>query len=236
MRGGSPPSLELTDIVYTSGPPEGEVTASVTRTCRYYAISRHTYYIWLRRYEEHGIEGLRDRSRRPLTSPNATTGEVIGKIVCLRRTYHFGPEKISMYLNRYHDIQLGTSGVWRILKRLEMNRLPSSQRYCRHVDQWKRYEKPQPGHRVQIDVKFIAPIKGLRRRHYHPWANEIGAEVGAHGLRRTLTTMQRLLSALEADGRSQPEKESADETVRRKPVGLATRSRPKTRHTTAKYD
>lgn len=47
-----------------------------------------------------------------------------------------------------------------------MNRLPSSQRYRRHVDRWKRYEKPQPGHRVQIDVKFVAPLKGSRRKHY----------------------------------------------------------------------
>jgi transposase InsO family protein len=143
-----------------------EVSGSVALTCRYYGISRPTYYTWFRRYEELGIEGLRPRSRRPLTSPNATTGEVIGKIVYLRKTYHFGPEKISMYLKRYHDLQISRSGVWRILKRLEMNRLPSSQRYKRHVDRWKRYEKPQPGHRVQIDVKFVAPLKGTRKKHY----------------------------------------------------------------------
>lgn len=143
-----------------------EVTGNVALTCRYYGISRHTYYTWLRRYEVHGIEGLRDRSRRPLTSPNATTGEVVGKIVHLRKNYHFGPEKISMYLKRYHDIQVSRSGVWRILKRLEMNRLPSSQRYKRHTDRWKRYEKPQPGHRVQVDVKFVAPLKGSRKKHY----------------------------------------------------------------------
>src|ERR1700693_2856960 len=51
-----------------------EVTGNVALTCRYYGISRHTYYIWLRRYEEGGIDGMRERSRRPLTSPNATTG------------------------------------------------------------------------------------------------------------------------------------------------------------------
>jgi transposase InsO family protein len=136
-----------------------EVTGNVALTCRYYGISRHTYYNWLRRYEELGIEGLRDRSRRPLRSPNATTGEVIGKIVYLRKTYHFGPEKISMYLKRYHDLQVGRSGVWRILKRLDMNRR-------RHVDRWKRYEKQQPGHRVQVDVKFIAPLQGSRKKHY----------------------------------------------------------------------
>jgi transposase len=51
----------------------------------------------------------------------------IGKVVHLRQHYHFGPLKISMYLKRYHDIEISQSGVWRILKRLEMNRLPSSQ-------------------------------------------------------------------------------------------------------------
>jgi hypothetical protein len=51
---------------------------------------------------------------------------VVGKIVHLRKTYHFGPAKIAMYLKRYHDLEVSTSGVWRILKRLEMNRLPAA--------------------------------------------------------------------------------------------------------------
>ena len=143
-----------------------EVTGNVALTCRYYGISRTLYYTWRRRYEELGIEGLRPRSRRPHTSPNATSSEVVGKIVHLRTTYHFGPQKISMYLKRYHDLGVSTSGVWRILRRLEMNRLPASQRYRRHVDRWKRYEKPQPGHRVQVDVKFVAPLKGSRKKYY----------------------------------------------------------------------
>lgn len=99
-------------------------------------------------------------------SPNATKAEVVGKIIYLRRSYHFGPHKIAMYLKRYHDVQISPSGIWRILKRLEMSRLPASQRYRRHVDRWKRYEKPLPGHRVQIDVKFIAPLQGSRKKHY----------------------------------------------------------------------
>jgi hypothetical protein len=99
-------------------------------------------------------------------SPNATRAEVVGKIIYLRQSYHFGPHKIAMYLKRYHDIQISPSGIWRILRRLDMSRLPASQRYRRHVDRWKRYEKPQPGHRVQIDVKFVAPLKGTRKKHY----------------------------------------------------------------------
>jgi transposase InsO family protein len=143
-----------------------EVTGNVALTCRYYGISRQCYYQWYRRYEAQGLDGLRDRSKRPLVSPRATHVEVVGKIIHLRQHYHFGPAKIAMYLKRYHDIDISHSGVWRILKRLGLNCLPASQRYQRHDRRWKRYEKPLPGHRVQIDVKFIEPLAGARKRYY----------------------------------------------------------------------
>ena len=119
------------------------------------------FYKWRNRFEELGAEGLRDRSSKPHHSPRATRSEVVAKIVCLRLHYHFGPLEISMCLKRYHDIEVSNSGVWRILDRLGMGRLPADQRYRRHKQRWKRYEKPQPGHQVQIDVKFIAPIAGV---------------------------------------------------------------------------
>jgi transposase len=143
-----------------------EVTGNVSQTCRYFGISRQTFYVWLRRYEEKGLEGLRDRSRRPHHSPNATSAEVVGKIIYLRQSYHFGPHKIAMYLKRYHDVAISPSGVWRILCRLELNRLPTSQKHKTYHKRWKRYEKPQPGHRVQVDVKFITPIGAAGKRFY----------------------------------------------------------------------
>src|SRR5271166_479573 len=140
-----------------------EVTGNVAMTCRYYGISRQVYYRWLRRYQEQGIDGLRDLSRRPHHSPNATHVDVVGKILYLRQNYHFGPGKIAMYLKRYHDVEVSQSGVWRILKRLDLNRLPASQRYKRLDRRWKRYEKQLPGHQVQIDVKFVEPLKTAAR-------------------------------------------------------------------------
>ncbi|MFE6338946.1 hypothetical protein ACFVOK_38005 [Streptomyces sp. NPDC057798] len=68
-----------------------------------------------------------------------------------------------MYLKRYHDVTISKSGVWRILKRLDMGRLPASQRYKRHHRRWKRYEKQLPCHRVQIDVQFIEPLASMRQ-------------------------------------------------------------------------
>jgi transposase len=121
-----------------------EVTGNVALTCQYFGITRQAFYKWLRRYEEQGVEGLRERSRRPHVIPHATKPEVVSKIVYLRQHYQFGPHKIAMYLKRYHDIEVSPSGVRRILKRLNMSRLPASQRYRRHVDRWKRYEKLGP--------------------------------------------------------------------------------------------
>ncbi len=78
-----------------------EVTGNVAMTCRYYGISRPTFYKWLSRYQADGPQGLKDRSRQPKVSPNATHVDVVGKILYLRKNYHFGPEKIAMYLARY---------------------------------------------------------------------------------------------------------------------------------------
>ncbi|MFJ5026164.1 helix-turn-helix domain-containing protein [Streptomyces goshikiensis] len=135
-----------------------EVTGNVSQTCRYYGITRNCFYKWQRRYEDEGIEGLRDRSSKPHLCPHATEADVVNKIVYLRRHYHFGPMKIRMYLKRYHDIDIACSAVYRVLKKLGTNRLPTSQRYKRHDKRYTRYEKKLPGNRVQIDVKFIEPV------------------------------------------------------------------------------
>lgn len=38
-------------------------------TCRYYGISRNVFCRWKRRYENEGLEGLKDRSSAPLLCP-----------------------------------------------------------------------------------------------------------------------------------------------------------------------
>ncbi len=80
---------------------------------------------------------------------------MVGKIIHLRERYHFGPGKIQMYLERCHGITMRTAGIWRIPKRLEMNRLPAYQRHKRAATRQKHYEKQRPGHLVQVDVKVI---------------------------------------------------------------------------------
>jgi transposase InsO family protein len=139
---------------------------NVARTCRHFGISRKTFYKWRRRYTEHGAAGLADRARAPHHSPTATPQEVVGKILYLRQHYHFGPAKIADYLKRFHDLSIADASVHRILRKHGMNRLPANQKYRSHAHRWTRYEKAQPGHRLQVDVKFLERIPGTRRRFY----------------------------------------------------------------------
>ena len=137
---------------------------NVARTCRHFGISRQAYYRWRRRYQAHGDAGLADRPSRPHRSPQATPAAVVSKILYLRQHYHFRPGKIADYLTRFHQLSLAVSSVHRILLRHGMNRLPANQKHRSRAKRWQRYEKPQPGHRLQLDVKFLERIAGTRKR------------------------------------------------------------------------
>lgn len=131
---------------------------NVARVCRHFGISRKSFYKWKRRHAEHGAAGLCDRARTPHRSPRAASSDVIRKILYLREQYHFGPARIAMYLHRFHQITIAGSSVHRILKRHGMNRLPANQKHRPYGRRWKRDEKLAPGHRLQVDVKFLERI------------------------------------------------------------------------------
>jgi transposase InsO family protein len=143
-----------------------DLPRGVAQTCRHFGLSRKTFYKWKARYKSHGEAGLCDRPRVAHRSPHATPRAVISKILYLRERYHFGPGRTANYLQRFHHLRVAPSTVHRILIRYGMNRLPANQK-LRPIDRpWKRYEKAQPGHRVQLDVKFLERIAGSKRRLY----------------------------------------------------------------------
>ncbi len=143
-----------------------EMPRNVAQTCRHFGISRQSFYKWSARYKSHGEAGLCDRPRAPHHSPRATPRAVISKILYLRERYHFGPGRIASYLQRFHHLTVAISTVHRILIRYGVNRLPANQTRRPIGRPWQRYEKPQPGHRVQVDVKFLERIAGTRKRLY----------------------------------------------------------------------
>jgi transposase InsO family protein len=139
---------------------------SVAQTCRHFGVSRRVFYKWKKRFEAHGAAGLCDQPRVPHRAPRATTAEVVSKILYLREHYHFGAGRIADYLKRFHQIAIARSTVHRLLDKHGLGRLPANQKHRPHKERWQRYEKPQPGHRLQVDVKFLERIPGTRKRLY----------------------------------------------------------------------
>jgi transposase-like protein len=45
------------------------VSGNVSRTCRFFGVSRALFYIWKKRYEKNGLAGLRDQPRRFRATP-----------------------------------------------------------------------------------------------------------------------------------------------------------------------
>lgn len=141
-------------------------SGNVAETCRFFGISRTKFYKWKKRFEKYGAAGLGDRSRAPNRSPNETPKAVVSKIVYLRQNYHFGAGKIRDYLRRFHRIRVAAATVQRILTKHGLRRLPANQKHRPHGKRWQRYEKAQPGHRLQMDVKFLERIPGTKKRLY----------------------------------------------------------------------
>jgi transposase len=126
---------------------------NISKTCRYFGISRQTYYDWKRAYEKSGEKALINSKPCPENPKLRTPPEIEEKILYLRRNYHLGPMRICWYLERYHDIQISTGGVYGVLKRNGLNLLPKNSRPRSVITH--RYEKQMPGHHIQVDIKFL---------------------------------------------------------------------------------
>ncbi|MGZ8144258.1 MAG: helix-turn-helix domain-containing protein, partial [Methylosarcina sp.] len=80
-------------------------SGNVSKTCRYFGISRDTFYQWKKAYATLGEQGLINSKPCPENPKRRTLKAIEEKILYLRTTYHFGPLKISWYLERFHDIK-----------------------------------------------------------------------------------------------------------------------------------
>lgn len=72
---------------------------SFAAVCRLFGVSRKTGYKWWQRYQADGLEGLAERSHRPIRSPRTTAPEWIGRAVALRLQHpSWGPRKLRVKL------------------------------------------------------------------------------------------------------------------------------------------
>ncbi len=110
-------------------------TFPMSELCARYGISRKTGYKWVERFEESGVAGLLDKSRRPRTHPTATPAGIVGSILELRRRHpSWGAKKLLSVLEARHPRVAwpARSTVCDILKREGMVKSPRRRRYPGH--------------------------------------------------------------------------------------------------------
>jgi transposase InsO family protein len=80
---------------------EGRVNLS--RLCRAYGVHRPTGRKWVQRYIEAGfaLDAMKERSRRPHSSPTTTERAVVERVIAARKKYpYWGPRKLRVFLLR----------------------------------------------------------------------------------------------------------------------------------------
>ncbi|MGH7363339.1 MAG: IS481 family transposase [Candidatus Methylomirabilales bacterium] len=129
-----------------------QVTRNVGRTCRFFGISGTQFYIWLRRYRQGGLAGLRDGPRGPRAHHYRTPPHIEALVLRLRRERQYGALRLSLFLQRSHRVYLSPPTLARILQRHRMPRV-SLKRY--RPGPRRRRELRIPGLSVQVDVKHL---------------------------------------------------------------------------------
>jgi transposase InsO family protein len=104
-----------------------------------YGVSRQSVYAWKARHAAAGVDGLREASRRPRTSPSRLAAEAEALVCELRRAHpRWGARRIA-----FEVAQRGTAGgpsratVHRVLVRNAMV-TPQAQRHKRKYRRWAR--------------------------------------------------------------------------------------------------
>ncbi|MHB8111805.1 MAG: integrase core domain-containing protein [Syntrophorhabdaceae bacterium] len=82
--------------------------SSITVLSQRYGVSRPTIYKWLKRYEQQGIEGLKDQSRAPKRCPHRTSKDILDLVIAEKlKNRKRGPRKVRAQLKRKHpDLEL----------------------------------------------------------------------------------------------------------------------------------
>ena len=124
---------------------------TVTEVARDWSVSRRTMHRWLARYEGEGLDGLGDRSHRPVHSPHQMLPAVEAMVLEMRRAHpYWGARRVAFELTR-KGVQPAPSesSVYRCLVRAAVID-PMTRR--RRRDTWKRWERGAPMELWQLDL------------------------------------------------------------------------------------
>jgi transposase InsO family protein len=130
---------------------------SISQVAEKVGVSRQTLHSWLARYEVSGLEGLVDRSHRPVSCPHQMPAQVEAALLELRRSRpYWGPRRLVFELAKRQVSPLPSeSAAYRALVRAGM--IDASLR-DRRSRKWKRWERGAPMELWQMDIVGGFPL------------------------------------------------------------------------------
>jgi transposase InsO family protein len=126
---------------------------SKAATARQFNTTAKAVAKWVDRFRNEGVNGLRDRSSRLLSSPSQTAPATCAAVEALRRQRHTAKQIAA-------EVGVSPATVSRILRRLGLNRLSSLE----PAEPVRRYERERPGELIHLDIKKLGRIGSVGHR------------------------------------------------------------------------
>ena len=126
---------------------------SKAAAARQFNITPKTVAKWFKRFRAEGVDGLHDRSSRPLSLPSQTAPATAAAIEALRRQRYTAKQIAA-------EVGVSAATVSRILRRLGLNRLSALE----PAEPVRRYERENPGELIHLDIKKLGRIGSVGHR------------------------------------------------------------------------
>jgi transposase InsO family protein len=126
---------------------------SVAAVARLYRTTPKTVGKWVARFRAEGIDGLRDRSSKPHSSPSQTPPATCTAIEASRRQRHTGKQIAA-------EVGVSPATVSRVLRRLGLNALKALE----PAEPVRRYERAHPGEMIHLDIKKLGRFDRVGHR------------------------------------------------------------------------
>ncbi len=141
----------------------GDGPVNVTAFCAEHGISRQTFYVYRRRFQAEGIQGLLPRSRRPVRSPSRTTQAMAASVVAVHdelreQGWDAGARSVRDRMLRQGLSAPSDRTIHRIL--VEHGRVKASPKKRRR-DSYRRFEAAAPNGMWQLDGTKRALADGV---------------------------------------------------------------------------
>jgi transposase InsO family protein len=193
-----------------------QTLGNVTKACRQRGISRTQFYEYKRRFQTHGLEGLKDLPPIHKTHPFTTSPEVVEKILALSLEYPaWGCVRLSNML-KLQGISVSSPVIQKILIKHQMgSRYERLLKLEERVSQTKselsaeqvaqiektnpcfrerHVESSRPGELLSQDTFFVGTLKGVGKVYLHVIVDTYGSY--AFGLLHTSKQPEAAVAAL----------------------------------------